>query len=237
MNDKKKERSTEVTSQATGEKMGSGADIDGLPMGSVIYMGRGSFRMEAVALEAEDEAARGVVQPVTGIVTAPLHAPTRAEPTGNASERAPRVRSLFGSQADVPLLAAPVGSASWRAEPAVTLSRPMLATLGGVILLCGIVVGTAVRHLVASPAPLSLVAVPTIAAAPSAVIVGAPPIAAVSTPEIVTAPPPPPVVALPVPMMIRARTKPAPKPTATKATGPSESAQAPAKPWVDPWAS
>jgi hypothetical protein len=218
-----------------GELPGSGTDLEGLPVGSIIYMGRGSFRMEAVALGGEAEPAMGVVQPVTGAVTAPLHAAPRAAPLGNASEPTARVRSLFSSQIDVPVLAAPLGSAGFRA-PVVALSRPLLVTLGGLVLLCGVVVGTAARHLLASPAPLAVVAAPAAAAAL------APPIAAAIAPTVVTAPPPPPVVALPVPTMIRVRTKAATKTSATTSTKPAapardEATTAAPKAWVDPWAS
>ena len=132
--------------QDLGENEGSGSDIDELPMGSVIYVGRGSFRMEPVAVEPE-----GVVRPVTGIVTAPLHATPLESPERHEHERVPAVRPLFGSQVDVPVLAAPSGAVSLHA-PVVTLSRAMLATVCAIVLLCGIVVGTAARHLLASPA-------------------------------------------------------------------------------------
>jgi hypothetical protein len=150
-NDRKE---TTVRPHESGENTGDGIDFDALPMGSVIYMGRGSFRMEAVALTPEPELEAGVVQPIaTAVVTAPLHATpsTRgARPVREQDVEGPSVRPLFGSQVDVPVLAAPTGAVGLTA-PSVALSRAMLATLGGLVLLCGIVVGTAARHLFAGP--------------------------------------------------------------------------------------
>jgi hypothetical protein len=225
------ERSHEVTSQEMG---GSGSDVDELPMNSVIYMGRGSFRMEAVAIDPEPQL--GVVQAMTGSVTAPLHAAPRVDRNrnsgGRTSERhedgAPPLKALFASQVDVPLLAAPTGSVSLQA-PVVTLSRGLLAMLCGLVLLCGIVVGTAVRHLFASPAPLAVVAVPAVAAAPAPAL--APPaiVALPSLPTADTAPPsPPPVVAVAAPVTIHVRAKAVSKAAPAPVAAP--------KAWVDPWA-
>jgi hypothetical protein len=190
--------------------------------------------MEPVAFEPD-----GVVRPVTGIVTAPLHATPRGSRERNELDGAPALRPLFGSQVDVPVLAAPTGSVSLHA-PVVTLSRAMLATVCGIVLLCGIVVGTAVRHLIASPSPLAVVPAPAVRAAPAPASLAAP-VAAPSAPTADTAPPsPPPLVTLPAPLTIRAHTR-----TFARApAGPAvrKIAVAPqakpwqAKPWVDPWA-
>ena len=129
---------------------------------------------------------------------------------------------------DVPLLAAPTGSVSLRA-PEVRLSRGLLGMLCGLVLLCGIVVGTAARHLFVSSAPLAVVAVPAVAPlrrAGASAIVALP-----NLPTAATAPPsPPPVVAVPAPVTIHVR---------TKAVGKAAPAPAPVavpKAWVDPWA-
>jgi hypothetical protein len=224
-------RSYEVTSQEMG---GSGIDDDEVPMSSVVYMGRGSFRMEAVAIDSAPQL--GVVQAVTGSVTAPLHAAPRMDRdrnSGSNPDGAPALRALFSSQVDVPVLAAPTGSVNLRA-PAVTLSRGLLTLLCGLVLLCGIVVGTAARHLFASPAPLAVVAMPAVAApsAPAHVPPAPPaPPAIVALPSLPAAdrvPPSPPVVAVAAPVTIHVR---------MKAVG--KAAPAPVampKTWVDPWA-
>jgi hypothetical protein len=204
-------------------------------MGSVIYVGRGSFRMEAVALEPELEQSQGVVQPIADtahIVTAPLHAP-RAGADREEGRGAPDVRALFGSQVDVPVLAAPTGAVGLSA-PVITLSRGMLATLGALVLLCGVVVGTACRHLFARPAPLAFVV-------PAATAPALPEVAPLPPPEVETAPPsPPPMVAVPAPLTIRAHAKAVARRTAVaspRAPTPTQaSTQQSTKPWVDPWA-
>jgi hypothetical protein len=191
-----------------------------------VYVGRGSFRMEAIPLEPA--AGTGVAQWIEGAVTAPLHAAAPASRRGNIESdpgpRAFRPRSLFGSQIDVPLLVAPTGSVGLHA-PAVRLSRASLSVLIGLVLLCGVVVGTAARHLLASPSPL-----PVAATAAPAITVTVPTIE--SAPTAVTAPPsPPPIVSVPAPVTIRAHTK-----AAKVATVVAPKSSANAKAWVDPWA-
>jgi hypothetical protein len=245
-----------------GENQGRETELDDLPMSSVVYMGRGSFRMEAVALDPGQEL--GVVQPIEntrGIVTAPLHTPP-PERLQTAERERPRhdPRALFSSQVDVPVLAAPSGAVSLH-TPAVTLTRAMLVTLCGLVLLCGVVVGTAARHLLASPAPLAVVAAPPAAAAP-VIIPTIQAVAAVGAPSMVTppstlasvpasaVPAPAPVVTLPLPVAIRARVKVATAPNVpiavvarkltpkvtTKVATTTQDAPTVSKPWVDPWA-
>jgi hypothetical protein len=202
-------------------------DLDELPMSSVIYVGRGSFRMEAVALDSDGD---GAVQAVAPVVTAPLH----ATPIAQRRDSAPALRSLFGSQVDVPLLAAPTGAVSLPA-PVVTLTRATLATVCGIVLLCGIVVGTAARHLLASPAPRAVAAAPSVVA-PAAALPASPalaPLATPSAPVADTAPPlPPPIVTLPAPVTIRAHAK-----AVARAVPAAKIVVAtPPKAWVDPWA-
>jgi hypothetical protein len=169
----------------------------------------------------------GTVQPVTGAVTAPLHAKPREDSDGNAR----RPRSLFGSQIEVPVLAAPMGMPGFTAPTGVSLSRATLATLGGAVLLCGIIVGTAARHLWSRPAPTAVVATsPVTAVAPTPVAEPSVPAAApVAEPQL-------PVVAVPTPVMIRPRAKVVLKPAVAPARKPVEPPSAP-KQWVDPWAS
>jgi hypothetical protein len=246
-------------SQEMGESYGGPSDLDGLPMSSIVYMGRGSFRMEAVAVESEGR--RGVVQPLAGVVvTAPMHAGERGRHdqhiTSTASWQAPDLRPLFGSQVDVPLLAAPTGSATFSTTP-ISISRVALAALGGLVLLCGVVIGTAVRHLLASPAAISTVTVsapipvaapiveaqaPAAAQAPQAPAVAlvALPAPAVQAPApIVTAP----VVAMAAasveaPLAVRARAKPAAKraPVEPVRKAPVKAIAGTASHWVDPFA-
>ena len=109
----------------------------------------------------------------------------------------------------------------------MTLSRGLLGTLCGLVLLCGIVVGTAARHLFASPAPLAVVAVPAVAATTAPALV-APSIVALRTLPIAAPPAPPPVVAVPAPVTIHVRTKAVAKAAPAPIAAP--------KAWVDPWA-
>jgi len=237
------ERSDAVTSENPGEISGRGQDFshelendfEDVEVSSVIYVGRGSFRMEVTP----EPVRLGVVQPVTGVVTAPLHAKAREGSDGNAGP--PRPRSLFGSQVDVPLLAAPIGTPGFHA-PGVSLSRGTLATLCGALLLCGIVVGTAARHLWSAPATTATVtttpttvtvATPPVAASPVA-SVAIEPVAAPRAPSVAPAAVAAPVETAAAPAVTRTRLKPAAKPAA-----PAQKPSAPAaqKPWVDPWAS
>ena len=221
-----------MTSYEQGETWGSGQELDSsfddIPVSSVVYMGRGSFRMEVTP----EPVRTGVVQPIQstlGAVTAPLHAKPREDSDGNARFGAKRPRSLFGSQVDVPLLAAPMGAAGFHAPPSISISRATLATLGGAVLLCGIIVGTAARHLWASPAPTAVVAPTSVAVVPA-------PVVAPSVPAAPAAELQPEVVTVPAPVTIRARVKTAVKPTVAPARKPEEPSPAP-KQWVDPWAS
>jgi hypothetical protein len=232
MSDQKRRKN--VARQEPGENEGNGSDFDELPIGSVIYVGRGSFRMEPVALEPD-----GVVRPITGIVTAPLHATPLESREGNELDGAPALRPLFGSQVDLPVLAAPSGAVSLHA-PVVTLSRAMLATVCGIVLLCGMVVGTAARHLIASPAPLAVVPAPVAALALAPAALAAPAVAPSVAAAAAAPPSPPPLVALPAPLTIRARARTAAR-AAAEPTGHKIAVAPPAKPlqakpWVDPWA-
>jgi hypothetical protein len=239
-------------SQEMGESNGGQSDLDGLPMSSIVYMGRGSFRMEAVAVDAELERREGVVQPLAGVVvTAPMHAGERGRreedsTTSTGTWQAPDLRPLFSSQVDVPMLAAPTGSAGFAATP-ISISRIALVALGGVVLLCGVVIGTAVRHLLASPAAISTVSVPapTLAATPIAA-----PIIEAQAPAAALVALPAPAVQAPIatpPVAIQAAamaTAPRPhvKPTVKRAPvetvrkAPVKAIAGSASHWVDPFA-
>jgi hypothetical protein len=235
----------------TGEQMGDvrgrrrrqtdlQADREDGSISSVVYLGRGSFRMEAVALDPER--ATGIVQPMLGAVTAPLHR-TQVEELDDQDAHAPHLRALFSSQTNVPILAAPTGSASLHV-PVVAVSPALLATLGGLVLLCGIIVGTASRHLLALPAPLALAATPSPEAAP---LPASP--ASIAPPATAVPIPPPPEAPAMVTTRVRARpiarhpqepteASPAKVWPAKPKTGPAKPKTGPAKPktWIDPWA-
>ncbi len=233
----------------TGEQMGDvrgrrrrradlQADREDGSISSVVYLGRGSFRMEAVALDPEG--ATGIVQPMLGAVTAPLHStPVGAREDQDAHSR--DLRPLFSSQANVPLLAAPTGAANLHA-PLVALSPALLATLGGLVLLSGIIVGTAVRHLLSPPRALVSIPGPVAASLPPQ------PAEIASAPTTVPNPPP---SAAPAPVTTRVRARPIarhanePKKGSPAKTSPAKPKTWPAKPktwpaepktWIDPWA-
>src|SRR5215831_12197905 len=96
--------------QGPGVEAHRGIRLEDLPTGSVVYVGNGAFRMEPVGSDGGFGDLEGVVQPMTGIVTAPYHGHAPGENTGvdrlpvSASFKAPELPSLFGSQVDVPLL-------------------------------------------------------------------------------------------------------------------------------------
>jgi hypothetical protein len=201
--------------------------------------------MEAVALEPELARQLGIVQPIaseTGIVTAPLHAPSRSKREQAEAGGAPPLRSLFSSQVSIPLLAAPSGAVGVGnvGSPRVTLTRASLVTLGALVLLCGIVVGTAARHLLAAPKPLSVVAAPVMGAPAPDVVTRAPSIPA--APSVETPPPvPPPARTVPAPVTMHEHVKAAPsairkRPTTIEAPAATEEAVVAPKAWVDPWA-
>jgi hypothetical protein len=187
--------------------------------------------MEAVGLgEAE-----GVVQPVQRVATAPYH--TKAKPPGentgvdrlpvSATFRAPDLPSLFGSQVDVPVLAAPTAVPPARQVTTVNLPRRALAALAAMVFVCGIVIGALARR---PAAPVAVApAAPAVAPAPKAAAPQVPPVDEAAGPDFA-----PPIITVPAPVKILAtkkvaahRAAPAPK---------VEVEPAPAKPWVDPFA-
>src|SRR3954447_11488513 len=94
--------------QGLGEASRRGISLEDLPMGSVVYVGRGAFRMEAVGPDGLIAELDGVVQPVTRIVTAPYgHASgdiTRVDlPPEPPISAGPGLASPVGSPGAVPL--------------------------------------------------------------------------------------------------------------------------------------
>jgi hypothetical protein len=229
-----------VIDQGMGEPEGRGIILEDLPTGSIVYVGRGSFRMEAISVA--DDLARGVVQPVASVATAPYHDGPRpsGESSGvealdrapsSASWRAPDLRPLFGSQVDVPLLSAPTGALPER-EGIVLLSRAAIAAMGALIFACGLLAGAAAWHRPRTSVALTPVAPPPVAL---------PPEPQPATPSTPAAPEPrlvaPPTVAVPEPVTIVARKRPAARhvPVIQKPQELAASAK-PAARWIDPFA-
>jgi hypothetical protein len=202
--------------QGLGEARG-GISLEELPMGSVVYLGRGAFRMEAVGPEGLD----GVVRPVTGAVTAPYRADDAPrEITGvdllpePRPSGAPVLASLFGSQVDVPVLAPPTAAVA----PAQRTGTRWLAALGAIVFASGIAIGAAVMR--SAPAPT---AAPAVERAP------VPPVIEPLPLEATVAPPATTPAEGPVRIGVR-------KKAAARRAPVAPAAQEPAKPWVDPFA-
>jgi len=211
-------------------------------MSSVVYLGRGSFRMEAVVEDADDD---GAPREVTGIVTSPYR--TRGE--GRADEvfsrldedateimaraRAGRWRAdvpslpdpLFGSQTKVPLLTAPTGHALPRGPRRLSLSRGALAAAGAMMFAGGLGAGAAAWHAAGSTARPSAPTPPAPVAAPREVAAKPAQMRAAPTPAAMA----PSVIELPEPILVRVHNKPA----AVSANAGTR--RAPAV-WVDPFA-
>ena len=137
--------------RAFGGGLGTELMLDELPMGSVVYVGRGSFRMEAISIADEDvnEEALGIAQPITSVVTAPRSRWSRATPWTVADQtrtsgewQGPRPVALFGSQDDMPVLAAPpTGSGRTKRPRLVLLPQAALLGLGSAVFACGLLAG------------------------------------------------------------------------------------------------
>lgn len=134
----------------TGDRRGRSFSLESLPTGSVVYVGRGSFRMETV--EFGDDGAQGIVQAAPIVTTSPYGIEAREEASvvvdlnvdldravSCASWRAPALESLFGSQDEVTMLVAPTGQASLPpAPPALQLSRAALASVVALVFMGGL---------------------------------------------------------------------------------------------------
>ncbi|HVZ73561.1 MAG TPA: hypothetical protein VHJ20_14380 [Polyangia bacterium] len=219
--------------------------------GSVVYMGRGSFRMEAVFSDAEafepgdvfhgayeDD---GAPREVTGIVTSPYGARPSNDVHNDVDEdatalidrartgawRAPEPDALFGSQDEMPMLAAPSGR-TYARRRRVSLSRGALVASGMLLFACGLASGAVARRATMTHArPAAAVTVAQKAAAP--VVVEAPPsfeAPVARTPDVQ-------VIPVPEPVVIHAHKKTA----AVAAEAHVEPASKPAAArWVDPFA-
>jgi hypothetical protein len=215
--------------RGTGEPGGRGIDLDELPAGSVVYVSRGSFRMEAVGADGELVGQDGTVQPMTGMITAPYGRRADGENTGvdrlpvSSTFRAPDLQSLFGSQVDVPVLAAPTGTFTPRRAAGLRLPGFALAILGGALFAWGFLMGEATRR--ADPPP-AIPAAPQRTAAPVA-----PEIEPVTqaAPEERAAP----VIEVAAPVKITTHKRPAARAVVPR---PPRAAPAAPKPWLDPFA-
>jgi hypothetical protein len=222
-----------VRTAVLGEEARRGISLEDLPMGSVVYVGRGAFRMEAVGPDGLIADLDGVVQPVTGMVTAPYgHAPgerigaARAPAVG--AFRAPDLPPLFGSQTDVPVLAAPIGTLELPSPRAVTMPRAAFAALGAVVFACGLVIGGAALRPARAPAS-EVHAVQAVQPAPAPVAAAPATVEPAPEPDV----PPRTTIALPEPVRIAI-----PRHVAARRAVVADKAAPPppAKPWVDPFA-
>jgi hypothetical protein len=213
-------------SQGPGEgEVQGGFSLEDLPTGSVVYVSRGSFRMEAVG----DGEAEGVVQAVARVATAPYHGGGTGENTGvdrlpvSATFHAPDLPSLFGTDGEVPILAAPTTRPTARTRTG-DLSRAALATLaalGVVVFACGVLFGAVAMRPARPAAPM-----PSVAVAPVA------PVAPVTLVQIAApAEPAPAIIPLPAPVTITARKK-----VVARHVDAAPAAPAAPKLWVDPFA-
>jgi len=206
-----------------GERRGRVLGFEGLPIESVVYVGRQSFRMEPAAFED------GVVQAAPLVSTAPYGIDARDEgrviiqldrAVSSGSWRAPSLPSLFESAADVgvPRLAAPVGEASPGQRRVLTVSRAALVAIGALVFASGLATASLVLQPRASAPPPPPVALPIVAE----------PVASPVAP-IPVAEPAPATIQLAAPIKVRAAKKPtrrAPAPAPKPAT----------HAWVDPFA-
>jgi hypothetical protein len=237
--------------------------MEELAMGSVVYMGRGSFRMEAVFGHVGDGASNdldddGAPREVTGIVTSPYAAGERkievhlddldlddatdviSRVSSSSRWRKRPPRSLFASPSGegIPLLAAPTGAAIEAPVPraSVDLSRAAVTALGVLLLASGIVFGGAARRLLMPrPGAAPIVSAdPDPAPAPAHTFT----IEATGPEPIEAAALAPLIIPLPEPVVIRAHKKAASLAQPTEAApaktlAPAERA---AEKWVDPFA-
>jgi hypothetical protein len=225
--------------------------------GSVVYMGRGSFRMETIFTDPEPRVPAndgapgaadddGAPREITGIVTSPYGvrsetpSPSPSIVDEDATEligraragtwRTPEPSPLFGSQDEVPLLAAPTGRiAPPRRRGIVVLSRGTLAAAGILFFACGLASGAVARRAArgtrqAAAAPLALEkkeARPAPLERTGGLLAGNP--SALLEAQ---------VIPVPEPVLIRARKKPAAMPAHVA----PRAGHATAARWIDPFA-
>lgn len=237
----------------TGDRRGRSISLESLPTGSVVYVGRESFRMETVDLG--DDGLQGIVQAMPAVTTAPYGIDARGEGSviidldagrdldravSSASWRAPALDSLFGSQDEITMLAAPTGQATLPAPAALELSRAAIAAMMGLVFLGGLATASLVLQPRAAERSPVIAAAPVVVATPVEITAKSEPTAepvAAAEPQPEAEPEPatvaePTTIQVAAPVRIRAERK-APRVVAPPAT---VAVQAPAAPWVDPFA-
>jgi hypothetical protein len=195
--------------------------------------------METV--DFSDDGTQGIVREVPAVTTAPYGIDTGREgrvviqlereldrAVSSASWRAPALDSLFGSQVDVPRLAAPTGEAILpTAAPSkhavLELSRAALAGVVALVFLGG--VATASLTLQAPAAAVSAAPAPAVLEPPVEVAAEAEPAAPEAAPI--------PTIQVEAPVKIRLARKAPPRAAEPK---PALVVEAPAAKWVDPFA-
>jgi hypothetical protein len=252
-------RGDDVIERRMGDRRGRSINLESLPTGSVVYVGRDSFRMETVDFSNDGT---GVVRAAPVVTTAPYGIDTRDEgrivieldrevdrAVSSASWRAPALDSLFGSQDAAPRLDAPTGEAALLlpAPPrraALELSRAALAGAVALMFMGGLATASLVVPTRAA-APVALASPPVVIATPIEITAQDEPVA-----EVAAAPAPaeePVAVAEPTtiqveqPVTIRLARKAAPAPAAPAtqvAAAPTAgfALEAPQAKWVDPFA-
>lgn len=232
-----------------GDRRGRSINLESLPTGSVVYVGRDSFRMETVDFSDSE---LGIVRAAPAVTTAPYGIDTRDEGrivieldrevdrvVSSASWRAPTLDSLFGSQDAAPRLEAPTGEATLPPPPrsaALELSR---AALAGAIALM-FMGGVATASLVVPARSATPVAPAVVIATPveiTAVEEQPAEVAAAPAPaEEVVAAAEPTTIQVEQPVTIRLTKRAAPAPHVAAAPAPSVALEAPQPKWVDPFA-
>ncbi|MDB4983390.1 MAG: hypothetical protein JWM82_4142 [Myxococcales bacterium] len=240
--------------QAMGDEAG-----EEIVMGSVVYLGRDSFRMETV-VEPLDETDDGAPREVTGIVTSPYRTRTRgpandaaglddarlddARLDDDATEIIARARAgqwradepsatdpLFGSQPDMPvLLSAPTGRLFGRRRR-VSLSRGALVSTGMLLFACGLASSAVARRATSFRATTVAVQARAMPVTIETVAV----LPAEPAPPTTTAVITPAMIQLPEPILVRIHKRTTAVSSST-AGGSSKVARAAVARWVDPFA-
>lgn len=230
-----------------GERRGRSINLDSLPTGSVVYVGRDSFRMETVDFSQAqaDDGTQGIVRAVPAVTTAPYGIDTRSEgrviieldrevdrAVSSASWRAPELDSLFASQDAAPRLDAPTGEAvlpAPRTRATLELSRAALAGVVALVFMGGVATASLVAPTTErTPAPVVSEHQPVVLTTPIEInAVEEAPAAEVVTEEPTT-------IQVTEPVKIRLARKPAP--IVAAAPAPSAAIDASPRAWVDPFA-
>lgn len=171
-----------------GDRRGRSFSLESMPTGSVVYVGRGSFRMETV--DFGDDGAQGIVQAAPIVTTSPYGIDAGREErvvvdlsqdldraVSSASWRAPALDSLFGSQDEVTMLVAPTGPASMPPQEAPAGLQMSRAALAGVVALF-FTGGLATASLTLQPRVTARGAAPVIVQTPFRVTAEVEPVAA-----------------------------------------------------------